>query len=52
MKKQEQEKQKQEKNYMKLYHSENKESKGKAVCYFVNNYENFIKQLMQKFCPT
>ena len=43
MKKQEQENKEQEKNYMKLYHSENKESKGKAVCYFVNNYENFIK---------
>ena len=52
MKKQEQENKEQEKNYMKLYHSKSKESKDKSICYFVNNYENFIKQLMQKFCPT
>ena len=45
MKKQEQENKEQEKNYMKLYHSKSKESKDKAICYFVNNYENFIKQL-------
>ena len=42
----------QERFYIELYRSGNKDSKDKAICYFFDTYENFIKQQIQQFYPT
>lgn len=41
----------QEKFYIELYHSGNKDLKAKAIWYFIYKYENLIKQQIQQLCP-
>ena len=41
----------QEKFYIELYHSGNKDLKAKAIWYFIYKYENLIKHQIQQLCP-
>lgn len=41
-----------EKYYMGLYHSQNTQERNKATSYFIQKYENFVKDQMKKYCPS
>lgn len=41
-----------EKHYIDLYNSTNADARSRAVDYFYFKHENYIKKLMEDFCPT